>query len=102
MAGGTVGAGDGARARMISKLAGKYPSIAAVAALSCLGKVDVIFDEALEFERDVYRFMAYVPSATEEEAAQAIRRYGKRALEYAARVGELPMPPSSDKERGRG
>lgn len=95
MAGGAVGAGDGAGARMISKLIGKYPSIAAVAALSCLG------EEALEFERNVYRLMAYVPSATEEEAMQAIRRYGKRALEYAARVGELPVPPSSDGERER-
>ena len=84
---------------MISKSAGKYPSIAAIAALSCLGKVNAIFEEALEFERNVYKLMACVPSATEEEAAQAIQRYGKRAIEYAARVGELPVPPSSDEER---
>ena len=86
---------------MNSELTGKYPSIAAMAVVALLGKVDVIFDEALEFERNVYRLMAYVPSATEKEAAQAIRRYGNRALEYAARVGELPVPPSGDEERER-
>ncbi len=86
---------------MIGKLAGKYPSIASMAVAMLLKEVAAIADEALEFERDVYRLMVYVPSATEEEAAQAIRRYGERALEYAARVGELPVPPSSDKERER-